>query len=1446
MAGKTNISDYRFSIFINNDQAKRSLVEMEKVMQGYEAELAQLVRENKKDSQEYRDKKKIYDDHLVQMKKVRQEAGLQALSIKELRQLRTQLNNEMARAIPGSQHRANLQREFDAVSNRINHLNGTAQNTGLSFGKLADGFNKYFGVITAVAASLTGLVFSFRKVVDIFNEYEKKLDNLSALTGLTGENLQWLSQQAKDLSTGMVEGSVRITQSADAIVDAYTKVGSKRPELLQNKEDLNNVTKEAIILSEAANSELQPAVDALAGVLNQFNAPASDARRIINALAAGSLAGAGEIPYLTEAIEKSGTVASDAGLSYEELIATIETLAPRISQPEMAGRSLRAVLLRLQEGADETNPAIVGMATAFENLGKKNLSVTELVKLFGVENITAGKILINNVGELKKYTAAVTDTNVAIEQASINTDNNSSKLAQAQNRVQLLSIDLGEKLAPALTFSTNAFSYLMKAILASISFFNEHRSIVLASLATVVTYTTVVYGVAAAKKVWAAMTWLVDVALKALNATSKASPWGLIAAGIAGVLTFLLTYRKAIDETARSQQRLNDLKKSFMDKMNDERAGLDLLFQAIKKTNAGSVERQNLIDTINQRYGTTLQNLKDEKKFMEQLNGTYSTLILNMQRKALLESKEDALKQLYKDRQNVLDKIKTANDAAKKTYGLGEGVEVVIPGDTPEAKKAREQSQKDQERYFQQLTLGAQVYKMELEEVEKAIKDLSEFSPQDAAILASPTAIETDTPAPTSGSGADYTENKKKAKDLADYLLKIKIDLEDASIQLIKDEHEKEIRLNELNYKRNVEGIQGMSTDELKLREAYWQQMHDKEDEINKKFSDKAIADAVKTETEKWKAIIDADEKGSAEWFLNSITLLEKQQELELSNFELTEQQKLDIIAKYEAERRKLEGVFESTVPGQPKEKADRGGMVQRSGADKLGEFQLGQKRTLLAMQRDMELEAAKDSAGQQSQIWAEFHAAQLEATIGFINAAAQAASQVVSALSGVNQAMSDYENAQLKKDEDSNNKKKENLKARLDSGKITQKQYNDGIAKLDADLDAKKKELSVKQAKRQKALALAQAIINTAQAITSALSAGPIIGIILAALVGILGAVQIAYIASTPIPEAAKGRYGAFLRARQAAKGRYQQVRQAQRGRYDVLPVDTQQISIPGTDSFSDAGGQEKRIFSIFKSKPHSTPQAATGRYDPIEQIQKSDVQPQIDKDGNIVLNIPAAADQQHPDQIPQTATGRYDPIEQISKSDFQPQIDKYGKVIPIPAPGKNKELPGQQSFFYTNEEKIVLDLNSGNWKSIPIPSSQAATGRYSVIGEDDRKQYRDVPYLPKPESGIYSTPTLFAETGQEIILNPKHTENLMRFHPDLVSQIMQVPQRASGSYPDSRSSVGSDPQKVIVEIDPDFMAAVKEFKENMRRPLRAEMSYDTIVESMSRVQTIEGEATR
>lgn len=115
-------------------------------------------------------------------------------------------------------------------------------------------------------------------------------------------------------------------------------------------------------------------------------------------------------------------------------------------------------------------------------------------------------------------------------------------------------------------------------------------------------------------------------------------------------------------------------------------------------------------------------------------------------------------------------------------------------------------------------------------------------------------------------------------------------------------------------------------------------------------------------------------------------------------------------------------------------------------------------------------------------------------------------------------------ENRQLKQFKQNNDAKKKDLERRLDLGLINQEEYNTKSVQLDEEYNAKQEEIQLKQARRQKALSIVDAIINTAVGVTSALKLGPIIGPILAAMIGAMGAVQIALITSQPVAGAEEG----------------------------------------------------------------------------------------------------------------------------------------------------------------------------------------------------------------------------------------------------------------------------------------------------------------------------------
>ena len=411
--------------------------------------------------------------------------------------------------------------EYNRTMAKIQHLQGIlkrhrqeikgitteTKKATVSIGSMVDWFNRFGGVILSVIGFLTGFTLALRAIRDERNKLEESQAGLKALTGLDDDSIAWLTGQAKTLSTTMTKEGLRVRQSAAEILDAFMLVGSAKPELLGDKEALKAVTEEAMRLQAAAKDiTLNEAVDSLTLSLNQYGAAADQAGRFTNVLAAGSQAGSANIASQAKAIRNAGTAAASANVPIEQTVALIETLAYRGIKDEVAGTGLKKFFLVLQTGADETNPKIVGLDKALENLKNKNMDAGAIKKMFGEEGYNTASVILQNTEMVKDFTAAVTGTNVAYEQAAINSDTAQAKLEQARNKMKLAAIDLGEKLNPALTVSTNMLTNVLKYLPGLIDWCNKWGGTVLYVASCIAVYTLRTKAATFASKAWNAIT----------------------------------------------------------------------------------------------------------------------------------------------------------------------------------------------------------------------------------------------------------------------------------------------------------------------------------------------------------------------------------------------------------------------------------------------------------------------------------------------------------------------------------------------------------------------------------------------------------------------------------------------------------------------------------------------------------------------------------------------------------------------------------------------------------------------------------------------------------------------------------------------------------------------------------------------------------------------------
>ncbi|EMM6070355.1 phage tail tape measure protein [Enterobacter hormaechei] len=326
---------------------------------------------------------------------------------------------------------------------------GDAENSSKRFNRNAqedakktdEAYSRMGKTIAGVAGRLAGLAgagLSLGAIITTTREYGQALSDLSAITGATGAQLKSLDEAAQEMG--------RSTEySASQAVEALKLMASAKPELLQTADGLTEATKSALTLAQAAGSTLPDATRTLALSLNQFGAGAQEADRYINVLAAGAKFGASEIADTAAAIKNGGVAAAQAGVGFETLNAAIQVLAEREIKGGEAGTALRNVILALEKGTDKTlKPSVVGLSGALDNLSKKNLSTAQAVKLFGVENINAASVLVDNRSKLNALTIALTGTQTAHEQAAIRVNNLNGDIMGLTSAFEGMIIKIGQ------------------------------------------------------------------------------------------------------------------------------------------------------------------------------------------------------------------------------------------------------------------------------------------------------------------------------------------------------------------------------------------------------------------------------------------------------------------------------------------------------------------------------------------------------------------------------------------------------------------------------------------------------------------------------------------------------------------------------------------------------------------------------------------------------------------------------------------------------------------------------------------------------------------------------------------------------------------------------------------------------------------------------------------
>ena len=321
-----------------------------------------------------------------------------------------------------------------------------------SMTRLASAASVAFAAVAAKSLSMAG-------------DYDAAMRSVQAKTGATGETLEKLTAQSREMGRTTVHSATEAARGQAFLAQA----GFKAHEVLAALPGTLN-------LATAGELGLAAAADIASNVLTGFALNVSEADRVADVLALTANSANTNVQQMGDAMKYVATVSAAAGVDFEETSAAIGLLANAGFQGEMGGTALRGAMTKLlsptkaaQKILDKLGISAISstgglkpLRDIVEQLEKANLSAADATKIFGQRAgpgmlglVSQGsKALVKLTGELKNSEGA------AKKAADIMGGGLWGAMKKFQSIAESAFISFGERLAPAVIWGANVFADL--------------------------------------------------------------------------------------------------------------------------------------------------------------------------------------------------------------------------------------------------------------------------------------------------------------------------------------------------------------------------------------------------------------------------------------------------------------------------------------------------------------------------------------------------------------------------------------------------------------------------------------------------------------------------------------------------------------------------------------------------------------------------------------------------------------------------------------------------------------------------------------------------------------------------------------------------------------------------------------------------------------------------
>ena len=709
---------------------------------------------------------------------------------KELQKTLQTLNKQLDYMERGSDAWNAQARKIRLVKDEIARVNGELARSQTFLERLNSKWQEWQTIAVGGVAALTGAVMAGKKAVQMYAEMEQEMANVRKYTGMTAEQVEHLNEEFKKINTRSPREELnRLAQEAG-------RLGKS------SEEDVLGFVKAA----DQINVALDELGDGATLQLSKLTSIFGDEERlgtersllavgsVINELSQNCTAGAS---YLAQFGQRLAGVGAQAGMTVPQVMAFGAVLDSQGQKVEMSATALSKLIMNLFKNTEKianatgmdlekfnaalkssTNEGLLMLLNRLNELGDMSVLAPVFADM-GENGARASAVISALAGNVDMLIWEQEEAAKAFEEATsvtkeFDVQNNTVQagLEKARKGFQEMAISLGQELMPVMRHFISTTSATMRVMLQLVRFIKEHKTAILSLAAAVATYTVAVnlalikeklhaafialktaalhvhkVAVLAASVAYNRMTGNVvraNAAMKLLNATMMANPWGLVAAAVVGVGVALYSIFKNSKEAAKEQNTLTEAQKrqlKVQQQIDDHNKNIEAeyakqagtvtaLTKIINNSNLSLEKRRAALKQLQEIVPDYHASLTDEGKLINDNKDALDKYLVSLKQSIRMKMNQEKLESIATEQiplEDEIKKLEKQNEAFNQVISDARGS--AAKGDEAQKKRSAD-AEKDLRKQINANNRRIHQLRKQWEDLENVAKGISIEAPE--------------------------------------------------------------------------------------------------------------------------------------------------------------------------------------------------------------------------------------------------------------------------------------------------------------------------------------------------------------------------------------------------------------------------------------------------------------------------------------------------------------------------------------------------------------------------------------------------------------------------------------------------------------------------------------------------------------------------------------------